>query len=322
MAGQLPAVRRMSRRALGGLLLAVLGVAALWSAYAWWRAWSAPLVHLVFRPSFSVEGVASGTPVRVQGVTVGQVTSIGLDLDADGRLRPVVAFALDPEDLEDRGFADRLRSDRLREEVARGLRARLVAVSPASGLLQVELVWDGSAEAPAGPLAADEVPPVGGDLRRKMEGFLEQLEALSEKDLVGLAADLERDLGRFHEAADPERAARFSAELVRRTGAVRDATGDGGIDAQGARLIAACARLRAAVEAADRELDDETLAALQVRLADAGVALAAFSASLEGSQARMNAASEEFAELFRAVSAAAKVWSKKAAGLTTEPRPR
>ena len=54
----------------------------------------------------------------------------------------------------------------------------------------------------------------------------------------------------------------------------------------------------------------------------AGVALAAFSASLEGSQARMNAASEEFAELFRAVSAAAKTWSKKAAGLTTEPRPR
>ena len=38
MAGQLPAVRRMSRRALGGLLLAVLGVGALWSAYAWWRA--------------------------------------------------------------------------------------------------------------------------------------------------------------------------------------------------------------------------------------------------------------------------------------------
>ena len=30
----------------------------------------------------------------------------------------------------------------------------------------------------------------------------------------------------------------------------------------------------------------------------------------------------EFAEAFRAVSAAAKAWSKKAAGLTTEPRPR
>jgi hypothetical protein len=36
----------------------------------------------------------------------------------------------------------------------------------------------------------------------------------------------------------------------------------------------------------------------------------------------MNTASAEFSELFRAVSAAARTWTKKAAGLTTEPRPR
>jgi hypothetical protein len=61
---------------------------------------------------------------------------------------------------------------------------------------------------------------------------------------------------------------------------------------------------------------------LQVRLADAGAALVSFSASLEGSQARMHAASAEFSELFRAVSETARTWSKKAGGLTTEPRPR
>ena len=177
-------------------MLAVLGVAVLWSGYSWWRAWSAPLIPVVFRPAFSVEGISSGTPVRVQGVTVGQVSSIGLDADAEGRLRPVVRLVLDPATLEDRGFADRLRGDRLRTEVAQGLRARLVAVSPASGMLQVELIWDAAA------------------------------------------------------------------------------------------------------------------------------ALASFSASLEGSQTRMNAASAEFSALFRAVSEAARTWSKKAAGLTTEPRPR
>ena len=48
----------MSRRALGGLMLAVLGVALLWAGLAWWRAWSAPLVSVVFRPAFSVEGIA------------------------------------------------------------------------------------------------------------------------------------------------------------------------------------------------------------------------------------------------------------------------
>ena len=312
----------MSRRALGGVMLAVLGLAVLWSGYAWWRAWSAPLISVVFRPSFSVEGISSGTPVRVQGVTVGQVTSVGLDADAEGRLRPVVRLSLDPETLEDRGFADRLRGERLRAEVARGLRARLVAVSPASGLLQVELIWDAASPAPAEPLAADEIPPLATHLQSRIADYVQQLEDLAEKDLVGLAAELERDLDRFQDATDPERATRFSAMIVRRTGAVLEATGDGKLDAQSARLIAACARLRAAVEQADRQLDDESLALLQVRLADAGAALASFSASLEGSQGRLNAASAEFSELFRAVSEAARTWSKKAAGLTTEPRPR
>ena len=303
-------------------MLAVLGVATLWSAYSWWRAWSAPLVTVWVRPSFSVEGIASGTPVRVQGVTVGQVSSIGLDTDREGRLRPVVRLSLDPETLEDRGFADRLRGDRLKAEVAQGLRARLVAVSPASGMLQVELVWDATAPAPAEPLAADEIPSLKSHFQSKIAGYVEQLESLAERDLVGIAADLERDLDRFHEATDPEHAARFSAMIVRRTDAVLAATGDGKLDAQSSRLIAACGRLREAVAQADRKMDDESLALLQVSLADAGVALAAFSASLEGSGVRMNAASAEFAEAFRAVSAAAKAWSKKAAGLTTEPRPR
>jgi hypothetical protein len=229
---------------------------------------------------------------------------------------------LDPGTLEDRGFADRLRGDRLRTEVANGLRVRLVSVSPASGMLQVELIWDASAPAPTEPLAVDEIPPLSTHLQSKIVGFVQQLQNIAEKDLVGLAAELERDLDGFHDATDPERAARFSAMIVRRTGAVLESTGDGKLDAQSARLIAACARLRETVEQADRKMDDETLALLQVSLADAAAALASFSASLEGSQTRMNAASAEFSELFRAVSEAARTWSKKAAGLTTEPRPR
>ncbi len=303
-------------------MLAVLGVAVLWSGYSWWRAWSAPLVPVVFRPSFSVEGISSGTPVRVQGVTVGQVSSIGLDADAEDRLRPVVRLILDPATLEDRGFADRLRGDRLRTEVANGLRARLVAVSPASGMLQVELIWDPAAPASTESLGADEIPPLSSHFQGKIANYVQQLQDLAEKDLVGLAVELERDLDRFHDATDPERAARFSAMIVRRTGAVLEATGEGKLDAQSVRLVAACARLRETVEQADRKMDDETLALLQVRLADAAAALASFSTSLEGSQAHLNAASKEFSELFRAVSAAAQTWSQKAAGLTTEPRPR
>ena len=312
----------MSRRALGGLMLAVLVAGLLWSAFAWWRAWSAPLVTLVFRPAFSVEGIATGTPVRVNGVTVGQVVSIGLDLDADGRLRPLVSLSVDPTALEDRGFADRLRGDRLGEEVARGLRARLITVNPASGLLQVELVWDAAAPPPTTALRRDEIPPVGEAFGRRLEGFVDQLERLAEADLVGLAAELDRDLDRWLVSADPARAARFSADMVARTSAVREATAAEVLGERALRFAEASGRLRAAVEKAERGLDDETLAVLQVRLADAATALASFGAALEGSQASMTAAAGDVSGVLRAVSEGARTWKKKAAGLTTEPQPR
>jgi len=322
MARELSADRRMSRRALGGLMLAALVVGLLWSAFAWWRAWSAPLVTVVFRPPFSVEGVATGTPVRVQGVAVGQVASVGLDLDADGRLRPLVSLSVDPAALEDRGFADRLRGDRLGEEVARGLRARLITVNPASGLLQVELVWDAAAVPPKEALRRDEIPPVGEAFGRRLEGFVDQLERLAQADLVGLAAELERDLDRWQATIDPAQAARFSADLVARTAAVRDATASEALGERARRFAEASGRLRAAVEAAERGLDDETLARLQARLADAAAALASFGAALEGSQASMTAAAGDVSGVLRAVSEGARTWKKKAAGLSTEPRPR
>jgi ABC-type transporter Mla subunit MlaD len=312
----------MSRRALGGLMLAVLVAGVLWSGFAWWRAWSAPLVTVVFRPSFSVEGIATGTPVRVKGVVVGQVVSIGLDPDPDGRLRPLVNLSLDPTALEDRGFADRLRGDRLGEEVARGLRARLITVNPSSGLLQVELVWDTAAAPPPVALRRDEIPPVGDAFGRRLEGFVDQLERLAQADLVGLAAELDRDLDRWLIAADPDRAARFSADLVTRTAAVREATAVDALGERARRFAEASRRLRGAVEQAERGLDDETLALLQVRLADAAAALASFGAALEGSQSGMTAAAGDVSGVLRAVSEGARTWKKKAAGLTTEPQPR
>jgi hypothetical protein len=303
-------------------MLAVLVAGVLWSAFAWWRAWSAPLVTVVFRPPFSVEGIATGTPVRVKGVVVGQVVSIGLDADAEGRLRPLVNLSLDPSALEDRGFADRLRGDRLGEEVARGLRARLITVNPASGLLQVELIWDAAAPPPPVALQRDEIPPVGDAFGRRLEGFVEQLERLAQADLVGLSAELDRDLDRWLVSADPARAARFSADLVARTGAVRAATDADVLGERARRFADASRRLRDVVEKAEQGLDDETLALLQVRLADAAAALASFGAALEGSQSGMNAAAGDLSGVFRAVSEGARTWKKKAAGLTTEPQPR
>lgn len=320
MAGQLPADHRVSRRALGAAMLATLVVATAWGAWAWWRAWSAPRVGVVFRPTFSVQGISSGTPVRVKGVVVGQVESIGLRPDDEGRLRPEVNLTIDPSDLEDRGFADRLRQDRLREEVARGLRVRLVAVSPASGLLQVELLWEEPGAPPAG-LAATEIPTSGTSTQRAMERVAKELERLAARDLARLAAELEADLDAYFPESAPDRAARISADWVARTAALAEATDEAHLGAAATRLIASIARFREVAARVDGALDAETFALLQVRLADAREAARAFGASLEGAGRSLAATEAEAADLLRGVSAAARSWTRKARGLTTEPLP-
>ena len=311
----------MNRRVLGGVLLALLVLACTLALWSWWRAWSAPLVRVVFRPAFSIQDVSAGTPVRLQGVVVGQVSSVGLFIDATQRLRPEVVLSLDPATLVDRGFADRLRGDRLSEEVQKGLRAHLVAVNPASGLLQVELFWDATDPVPAS-LARNEIPAAGVTTQRAIERVVKELERATRRDLALIAKRLAADLDGYYAATDPARAAAFSAKLVGNTEAFAVATADENLGVKARRLTQSCAALRAATAEADARLDGETIGLVQVRLADTREALESFSASLEGSEAKMNGAAAEVAELLQSLSAAARVWTKKARGLTTEPQPR
>jgi ABC-type transporter Mla subunit MlaD len=311
----------MSRRALGGVLLTLLVLTCGVALWSWWRAWNAPLVRVLFRPAFSVYGISTGTPVRVQGVVVGQVSAIGLFIDAEQRLRPEVVLSLDPDTLEDRGFADRLRGERLQEEVQRGLRAHLVAVSPASGMLQVELFWDARDPLPA-QLARDEIPASGVTTQRAIERVVKELERATTRDLGLIAQELEANLDKYYAQTDPDRAAAFSARLEASTAVFAEATSAENLGAKARRLTESCAALRAAAEAADRRLDGETIGQLQVRLADARAALESFTASMEGSEAKLSGTAAEVADLFKAVSEAARTWTKKARGLTTEPQPR
>ncbi len=311
----------MSRRALGGVIITVLAVTVGVSVWGWWSAWSAPLVSVVFRPSFSVQGISVGTPVRVKGIVVGQVVSVGLRLDAEGRLRPEVNLTLNPATLEDRGFADRLRGDQLHAEVERGLRARLVSVNPASGLLQVELVWD-STVPPSAPLARNEIAPLGGSMQGAMESLVKEMDWVSSRDFAQIAEGMERELDNYFPKSDPEHAARLSAVLVDKTLAIAEATAPGSLGAKAVELQIACARLRQSVEEADRAMDGESLALLQVRLADAGAVMASFSASLEGSKAKMTESAAEVTGVFKSISEMAQAWSKKSRRLTTEPLPR
>jgi hypothetical protein len=204
--------------------------------------------------------------------------------------------------------------------VARGLCARLITVSPASGLLQVELVWE-EPGAPAPGLAADEIPAAGGSKQRALERVARELGQLAERDLAQVAAELEADLDAYLPKADPSRAARLSADWVGRSAALAEATDEAHLGAQATRLIAAVARLREGAAKAEAALDAESLARLQVSLADAREAVRAFGASLEDSGRTLEAAQGEAAGLLRGLSEAARAWTRKARGLTTEPLP-
>jgi chromosome segregation ATPase len=230
-------------------------------------------------------------------------------------------LSLDPDTLEDRGFADRLRGERLQEEVQRGLRAHLVAVSPASGMLQVELFWDAQDPLPT-ELARDEIPASGFTRQRAIERVVKELERATSRDLGLIAQELEANLDKYYTDTNPDRAAAFSARLEASTAAFAEATSDENLGAKARRLTESCAALRAAAADADRRLDGETIGQLQVRLADARAALESFTASMEGSEAKLSGTAAEVADLFKAVSEAARTWTKKARGLTTEPQPR
>lgn len=310
----------MSRRSLGILFSALALCLAAFSAWTWWISWTAPLVSAVVRADFSVEGVAVGAPVRVNGVAVGQVESIGLCADGEGRLRPELRLEVDPDLLAQNGLTGRLKSNLVHEEVARGLVARLAAVSPASGLLQVELVWQQDRPASAG-FARDEIPAVGGTMQQKYERLAEGFEDLARRDLIALAQEFEADLDRWDSLADPRLASELNLAWVARTDGL-DAAAKALAEGPGLKDAArACRRLREAVESADASVSPERIALLQARLADASAALGSIAASLDASRGVMEGASSDLSAAFRALSEAAKSWRAKARGLTTEPLP-
>ena len=308
----------MNRRLVGGVLLAVIIITVSLSSWLWWRAWSAPLINVVVHPSYSVHGIVVGAPVRMQGIVIGQVSSVGLTLDAEGQLRPELSLSLNPETMANRGFADRLQGNHLQEEVARGLRVHLVALSLASSQLQAELFWDPSAEPVAG-LAANEIPAVGTGTRQTMDKFVSELSRIANLDLAAIAKELDQDLDYYYPKTDPVFATELSARWVSRSAAVVDATDAENLAAPLHRVALACADLRAMTASANKDFDLDGIARLRASLAEATAAMNSFATTLESSQVKLASASVDMTDLFKAVSKGAKEWRLKTQALSTEP---
>lgn len=310
----------MNKKTIGALLFTVLIITVAVSSWLWWRAWSAPLVDVFFRPAFSVHGISVGTPVRVKGVIVGQVSSLGLSLDHEAKLRPQVNLSLNPEVLDNRGFAERLRGKHLQEEVAQGLRVHLVVVSPASGSLQVELFWTDNDPMPSG-LEMNEIPATGQTMQRAMERLVKELNRATQRDLEKIAQDLEKDLDYYFPKSDPAFASAFSAKLIATSESLAKTTDPENLGPKLTRIAETCAALRADTENMNKDFSSENLIILQAHLADATTALESFTLALEGSKSKINASTDEITALFQLISRGARDWKEKTEAFGREPRP-
>lgn len=168
----------------GGLALLISGL-LLFGGTEFFRP---KLLSVVFFDS-SLNGLNVGAPVKVQGVQVGTVKSIVLELDQHkNRLSKPVVLEIDPAALVDpngRHLDVRLSADERRATIARmvaaGLRARLELQSFLTGLLYVDLNFYPSypaipntqdyqdlPEIPALPTAVDEIKASVEDLIAKL----------------------------------------------------------------------------------------------------------------------------------------------------------
>jgi len=131
---------------LGALGIAIAGTFILASA-TWFQ--DQP-TFISFFPE-SVNGLVNGAPVKFQGVPVGRVTAINIEIDrVDDSFQVPVEYEIDLTRLTTpRGkFVDLSDTLVLRQQIAKGLRAQLQMESFVTGVLYVELSYRSDSTTP------------------------------------------------------------------------------------------------------------------------------------------------------------------------------
>jgi paraquat-inducible protein B len=144
---------------IGATVLAVVGVATLASA-AWFTKQSTFISYF----GESVNGLEVGAPVKFQGVPVGQVTNLLIQIESrDKTFQIPVQYEIDLTRLTSQGgtFVHLEDAGVLREQIADGLRAQLQMESLVTGQLYIELAYRPEAAPPeleTRPTAYPEIP--------------------------------------------------------------------------------------------------------------------------------------------------------------------
>ncbi len=124
---------------VGALAIAVVGTVVLASA-----TWFQKRTTFISYFSESVNGLESGAPVKFQGVPVGTITAINIQIDQrDESFQVPVEFEIDvPRLTTPRGTYVNLGDTLvLREQISKGLRAQLQMESMVTGVLYLELSY-------------------------------------------------------------------------------------------------------------------------------------------------------------------------------------
>ena len=144
---------------VGAIVLALIGVVTLAST-----AWLRPRSFFISFFEESVNGLDRGAPVKFQGVPVGTVTELMIQIDQTNKAFQVpVVYEIDLDRLttELGAFIQLDDPDVLRRQIADGLRAQLQMESFVTGQLYIELKYNSDAEAAqleSRPTAHPEIP--------------------------------------------------------------------------------------------------------------------------------------------------------------------
>ena len=176
---------------VAGLSLAVVGLITFGSG----DLFRTKMDYVLYFPN-SVQGLNVGAPVKFQGVRIGAVTDVSVELDvATGEIRIPVAIQIEPARMIRVG-AEADAEYVLNEMIERGLRARLELQSFVTGLLFVDFGFYPGTEAHfvGGDSDLDELPTIPSSLEQLtvvVENFIAAFEGVSvDEMLADFAASL------------------------------------------------------------------------------------------------------------------------------------
>ena len=143
---------------VGAIVLTVIGVATL-ASNSWFNQRSTFVSYF----GESVNGLEVGAPVKFQGVPVGSVTDLLIQIEqTDKTFEVPVQYEIDLTRLTSEAgtYVDLSRRSVLRQQIADGLRAQLQMESVVTGQLYVELTYRSDAITPVADHGPTEVPEI------------------------------------------------------------------------------------------------------------------------------------------------------------------